>query len=144
MYFTISHLIKPEEVVRRLNQQLPEGLEILKCTEAPPKNNPFRQNGTAYRVQTKDFEFDKNAVVKFDNQKEVLVERVNKKGKTIKINLKNVVKNIIFTSNKEVEFILKPDNGKIVRPFEILKKIFNFPDEENKQARVVKIKNREV
>ena len=94
-------------------------------------------------ILPKDFEFDKNALIKFNNQKEVVVERLNKKGRTTKINLKNVVKNIIFTSNKEVEFILKPDNEKIVRPFEVLKKIFNFPDEENKQARVVKIKNRQ-
>jgi len=143
MSFAASHLIKPEEVVRRLNQQLPEGLEILKCTEAPSKNNPIRQNGAAYRVRTKNFEFDKDAIIKFKDQKEVVVERLNKKGKTIKINLKNVVKNILFTSNREIEFLLKPDNGKIVRPFEVLKKIFNLPDEENKQARVVKIRNRE-
>jgi len=143
MSFAARHLIKPEEVVRRLNQQLPEGLEILKCTEAPSKNNPIRQNGAAYRVRTKNFEFDKDAIIKFKDQKEVVVERLNKKGKTIKINLKNVVKNILFTSNREIEFLLKPDNGKIVRPFEVLKKIFNLPDEENKQARVVKIRNRE-
>ena len=142
MYLAVSHLIKPKEVVRRLNPQLPAGLEILKCTEAPSKNNLIRQNGAAYRVRTKDFKFDINAIIKFENQKEVVVERLNKKGKTTKINLKNVVKNILLTSNKEIEFILKPDNGKIVRPFEVLKKIFNFPDEQNKQALVVKIKSR--
>ena len=53
---------------------------------------------------------------------------INKKGKINKINLKNVVLNINLTSKREIEFILKPDNGKIVRPYQVLKKIFNFTD----------------
>jgi len=65
---------------------------------------------------------------------------LNKKGKINKINLKKIVLNICLTSKKEIEFILKPDNGKIVRPYQVLKKIFNFTDEQNKKAMVVKIR----
>ena len=139
MYFAVSHLIKREEVVTRLNKQLPEGLEILSCTEAPSKAEINRINGFTYRIRIKDFDFDKSAIQKFQNKEVVIVERLNKKGKINKINLKNVVLNINLTSKKEIEFILKPDKGKTVRPYEVLKKIFNFTDKQNKQALVVKI-----
>ncbi len=139
MYFAVSHLIKREEVVTRLNKQLPEGLEILSCTEAPSKAEINRINGFTYRIRIKDFDFDKSAIQKFKNKEVVIVERLNKKGKINKINLKNVVLNINLTSKKEIEFILKPDKGKTVRPYEVLKKIFNFTDKQNKQALVVKI-----
>ncbi|MBW2252115.1 MAG: DUF2344 domain-containing protein [Deltaproteobacteria bacterium] len=139
MYFAVSHLIKREEMVQRLNKQLPEGLEILSCTEAPSKTEINRLNGFTYRIRIKDFDFDESAIQKFKKKEVVIVERLNKKGKIIKINLKNVVLNINLTSKKEIEFILKPDNGKTVRPYEVLKKIFNFTDKQNKQALVVKI-----
>lgn len=141
MYFAVSHLIKSEEVVQRLNKQLPEGLEILACTEAPSKAEINRLNGFTYRIRIKDFDFDKSAIQKFKNKEVVIVERLNKKGKINKINLKNVVLNINLTSKKEIEFILKPDKGKTVRPYEVLKKIFNFTDKQNKQALVVKIRS---
>lgn len=143
MYIAVSHLIKREEVVQRLNKQLPEGIEILGCTDAPSKAEINRQKGFAYRVTIKDIDFDERAIQKFKNQEEVVVERLNKKGKTIKINLKKIVSEISLTSKKEIEFILKPDNGKIVRPYQVLKKIFNFTDEQNKQARVVKIRKKQ-
>ena len=142
MYIAVSHLIKREEVVQRLNKQLPEGLEILECTDAPSKAEINRVNGFTYRVCINDFDFDESAIQRFKNQEEVVVERLNKKGKINKINLKNVVLNIRLTSKKEIEFILKPDNGKTVRPYQVLKKIFNFTDEQNKRALVVKIRNR--
>ncbi|MBW2591198.1 MAG: TIGR03960 family B12-binding radical SAM protein, partial [Deltaproteobacteria bacterium] len=141
MYLAVSHLIKRKEVVQRLNKQLPEGLEILECTDAPSKAEINRLNGFTYRVRIKDFDFDEKAINKFKNQEVVLVERLSKKGKINKINLKNVVLNITLTSKREIEFILKPDNGKIVRPYQILKKIFNFTDEQNNQALVVKIRS---
>ena len=141
MYIAVNHLIKREEVVQRLNKQLPEGLEILSCTEATSKTEINRLKGFTYRIRIKDFDFDKSAIQKFKNKEEVIVDRLNKKGKINKINLKNVVLNIKLISKEEIEFILKPDNGKIVRPYEVLKKIFNFTDEQYKQASVVKIRS---
>jgi len=141
MYIAVSHLIKREEVVHRLNKQLPEGLEILSCTEATSKTEINRLKGFTYRIRIKDFDFDKSAIQKFKNKEEVIVDRLNKKGKINKINLKNVVLNIKLASKEEIEFILKPDNGKIVRPYEVLKKIFNFTEEQYKQASVVKIRS---
>ncbi len=140
MYIAVSQIIKREEVVQRLNKQLPEGLEILECTDAPSKAEINRIDSFTYRVRIKDFDFDESAIQKFKNQEEVIVERLNKKGKINKINLKKIVLNICLTSKKEIEFILKPDNGKIVRPYQVLKKIFNFTDEQNKKAMVVKIR----
>jgi len=140
MYIAVSQLIKREVVVQRLNKQLPEGLEILECTDAPSKAEINRIDSFTYRVRIKDFDFDESAIQKFKNQEEVIVERLNKKGKINKINLKKIVLNICLTSKKEIEFILKPDNGKIVRPYQVLKKIFNFTDEQNKKAMVVKIR----
>ena len=143
MFITVSHLIKREEVVTKLNKQLPEGLEILECIEASSKAKINRLNGYAYRVHIKDFDFDERDIKNFKNEEEVVIERLSKKGKINKINLKNVVSKISLTSKKEIEFILKPDNGKTVRPNQVLKTIFNLTDEQNKQARVVKIRKKQ-
>lgn len=143
MFITVSHLIKREEVVTKLNKQLPEGLEILECIEASSKAKINRLNGYNYRVYIKDFDFDESDIKNFKNKEEVVVERLSKKGKINKINLKNVVSKISLTSKKEIEFILKPDNGKTVRPNQVLKTIFNLTDEQNKQARVVKIRKKQ-
>jgi len=142
MFITVSHLIKREEVVTKLNKQLPEGLEILECIEASSKAKINRLNGYAYRVNIKDFDFDERDIKNFKNEEKVVVERLSKKRKINKINLKNVVSKISLISKKEIEFILKPDNGKTVRPNQVLKTIFNLTDEQNKQARVVKIKKK--
>ncbi|MBW1820145.1 MAG: TIGR03960 family B12-binding radical SAM protein [Deltaproteobacteria bacterium] len=142
MFITVSHLIKREEVVTKLNKQLPEGLEILECIEASSKAKINRLNGYAYKVHIKDFDFDERDIKNFKNEEEVVVERLSKKRKINKINLKNVVSKISLISKKEIEFILKPDNGKTVRPNQVLKTIFNLTDEQNKQARVVKIKKK--
>ena len=143
MFITVSHIIKPEEVVTKLNKQLPEGLEILECIVASSKAKINRLNGYNYRVYIKDFDFDESDIKNFKNKEEVVVERLSKKGKINKINLKNVVSKISLTSKKEIEFILKPDNGKTVRPNQVLKTIFNLTDEQNKQARVVKIRKKQ-
>jgi len=142
MFITVSHLIKREEVVTKLNKQLPEGLEILECIEASSKAKINRLNGYAYKVHIKDFDFDERDIKNFKNEEEVVVERLSKKRKINKINLKNVVSKINLISKKEIEFILKPDNGKTVRPNQVLKTIFNLTDEQNKQARVVKIRKK--
>jgi radical SAM family uncharacterized protein/radical SAM-linked protein len=142
MYIAVNHHIKHKEVVQRLNKQIPEGIEILDCTEATSDAERNRLNGYTYRVRIKDFDFDERTMQKFRNQEEIVVERLNKKGKTTKINLKNVVFNIRLKSKKEVEFMLKPDNGKIVKPYEVLQEIFNFTEEQNKMASVIKIKKR--
>jgi radical SAM family uncharacterized protein/radical SAM-linked protein len=142
MYMAVNDLIKPKEVVQRLNKQLPEGLEIIECRDSLSKVDINRPNGFIYRVIIKDFDFDESAIQRYEDQDEVVVERMNKKGKINKINLKNVVLDIRLISKKEIEFKLKPYNGKNVRPYEVLKKIYDFTDEQNKYTRVVKIRQR--
>ncbi|MDY6790679.1 MAG: TIGR03960 family B12-binding radical SAM protein [Thermodesulfobacteriota bacterium] len=142
MYISVSQFIKPEEVMQTLNPQLPEGLQILECADAPSKSEINRENGFLYRVAAKNRDFDKRAIEDFNNQEKVVVTRINKKGKAKQINLKNAVVNLQLKSEQEIEFLLKPDNGKIVRPHQVLQKIFNFTEEEIRQAAVVKIRSR--
>ena len=72
MYIAVSHLIEPKEVVQRLNKQLPEGIEIIECTESPSKAEINRLKSFTYRVSINNFDFDESAI----DRKSVVRERV--------------------------------------------------------------------
>jgi len=67
------------------------------------------------------------------------IERINKKGKQKLINLKELVKTIKIASNDRLEMTLSSESGNMVRPVEVLKKIFPLTDDEIKTARILKL-----
>ena len=61
-----------------------------------------------------------------------------KKGMTKKIDLKEAVKAIDLISPSRLEMALSSEPGKMVRPAEVLKRIFALSEDQLKTARTVK------
>jgi hypothetical protein len=70
---------------------------------------------------------------------EFIVTRFNRKGKTKKINLKEMVINLTLLAPKQLRMTLSSKPGQTVRPFEVLDKVFGLSRAEVKQTAVVKL-----
>ena len=138
-YFTVPADVTTRTVVAGLNKHLPGGVDVIACDEAPPK--PLRKkSGTAtYKIKIKDGFFSQGELEKFLNRHEFVFTRTNRKGKIKKIDLKHMVLNIHLVSPRELQMSLMEEEGKTIRPLEVIKEIFSLPEEQVKQLVVSKI-----
>ena len=100
------------------------------------------QNGSktsGYIVSLKDGRFDVHVLKAFSESKDFFISRLNRKGKLIKINLKDIVLRMELISSSRVKMVLKSEPGKTVRPFEVVTTVFNLPEDIVKRSDVVKI-----
>jgi radical SAM-linked protein len=137
LYLTVSEKTEPEAIPVKLSEQLPEGLSVYNCTETV--NDAGNKQGTCcYEVLLSRGRFDKKSLELYKLSSSVVIERINKKGMIKKIDLKEAVKNIDQISPGRLEMALSTEPGKMVRPAEVLKKIFSLSEEQLKTARIVK------
>ena len=93
LYLTVPGNTKPETIVGLLNNQLPEGLSVCDCqVDASCVKNKL--NSVTYVVTIKDSLFDERAFKAFNDSAEFIYTRTNRKGKTKKIDLKELVMEI--------------------------------------------------
>jgi len=59
-----------------------------------------------------------------------------------KIDLKDMVVNIKLSDSTHLQMTLKSEPGKTIRPGEVLRHVFDFPEEEIKKAKIVKLAKR--
>lgn len=143
-HFTLAlaDFVKPETVVQDLKAHLPEGLRILDCRPAPLKSKTLEGRTSVYRLSIDGCDFDRGKVATFVNSSEVLFTRYSRKGKLKKINLKDMVVNIELSDSKYLEMTLSSEPGKTLRPTDVLRHIFDLPEEEIKKAKIVKLAER--
>ncbi|MDP3286622.1 MAG: TIGR03936 family radical SAM-associated protein, partial [Desulfobacterales bacterium] len=137
LYLTVSEKTDPEVIPEKLNGQLPEGLSVYNCTEAV-KDACNKQGTCGYEVSLNQGRFDKESLELYKMSSSVVIERINKKGMTKKIDLKEAVKAIDPISSDRLEMALSSEPGKMVRPAEVLKRIFALSEEQLKTAKIVK------
>jgi radical SAM family uncharacterized protein/radical SAM-linked protein len=130
--------VSPEAVIRRLNAHLPDGLVINSCQLAPPKTVHQAPKANTYLVTLKEGHFDKEKLASFNRASDAVISLSNRKGKLKKINLKDMVLDIMFLDSTCLQMTLLSVPGKTVRPALILRHIFSFAEDHIKQAKVVK------
>jgi len=138
-YLSLRGDVKPQSIKDRLNKHLPKGLAVFNCQIVRAKSVSKVSSSATYVVTKKDGFFDEQGLKCFVNSQEFVVMRTRSKGKTKKIDLKEMVLKIEFTAPNELKMILRTEPGKTVRPFEVMEKIFCMPMEEIKQAAIVKL-----
>ena len=137
---SVPDTLRPETVVQGLNDQLPEGLRVLSCQPASTIS-PYSANGpTHYKVTLKDGDFDKDKLTDFRSSPNVTVEILKRKGKLKKIDLKDMVVDIDLLNSTNLRLTLSSEQGKTLRPAQILRHVFDLADDQIKQARIVKLK----
>jgi hypothetical protein len=70
---------------------------------------------------------------------EVPIRLWSRKGKLKKIDLKAIVERCEFVNARQLNMTLRFEPGKSVRPFDILRYVFNLTEEQVKQARIMKL-----
>jgi hypothetical protein len=130
--------VSPEAVIRRLNAHLPDGLVINSCQLAPPKTVHQAPKANTYLVTLKEGHFDKGKLASFNRASDAVISLSNRNGKLKKINLKDMVLDIMFLDSTCLQMTLLSVPGKTVRPALILRHIFSFAEDHIKQAKVVK------
>ncbi len=131
--------VKPDAMITALNNYLPEGLLVKDCQISPSKPAIRQQKSATYLVELKEGHFDKQKLNDFIKSSDFVQIRVNRKGKSKKIDFKDLVLNIKLTSSRGMMIRLRSEPGRMARPFEIIKGIFNLSEEIIKQATIIKL-----
>jgi radical SAM family uncharacterized protein/radical SAM-linked protein len=136
---TVPDHVRPRAVKDGLNAHLPAGLMISDCQLAPRKTAAATQPLIRYRVELNADLFEKERLKAFNEMLEVPITLSGKKGKLKKINLKDIVEKSELVNSRLLNFTLKFQPGKTVRPFDILRHIFHLSEEQVKQATIIKL-----
>ena len=135
---SVPGFVRPEGVTRRLNAHLPDGLVINSCQLSPKKPVHLAPKTNTYLVILKEGHFDKEKLAFFNRASDAVISLSNRKGKLKKINLKDMVLDIMFLDSTCLQMTLLSMPGKTVRPALILRHIFSVAEDHIKQAKVVK------
>jgi radical SAM family uncharacterized protein/radical SAM-linked protein len=141
MYIIISDNVKRQQIIRGLNQHLPEGLFVKDCRLAKSKKFKGEMTPITYEVTSVNGKFQPVDLTRFLQQPEANIVLTNRKGKQKKSNLRTAVIRIDILSPFSLQMTLKRNHGETVRPAEILKYVFKFSNSQVQRARIVKLKN---
>ena len=141
-YFTltVTEIVKPSNLVRRLNAHLPDGLVVRRCEHAPQKAVKTASHQTSYLVSLQNQIFNEEDLSSFNHRSDLIISRSNRKGKLKKIDLKAIVTDIELLDSKRLMITLTSDPEKTVRPAEVLRHIFKLKEDQIKGAKIVKQK----
>ena len=139
-YLTVPGDVKPQNIIKNLNIHLPSGIIVHNCCLSPSKSLNSKTKSATYMVIIKNHAFNEKVLKDFINSATFIITRINHKGRVKKIDLKDVVLTIELVESCKLMMMLQAGRGTIIRPGEILKKIFNLSPEKIKQARIIKIR----
>ena len=138
LYLTIPDNIQPWKIKKGLNAHLPGGLCVHACRLAPLRSAGNACRLATYQITIKDGFFDQKALNCFKASREFILTRKDRKGRLKEIDLKDMISEIDIIGPRRMRMTLKSKPGKTIRPFDVIRKIFNLPEEKIKQARIVK------
>ena len=129
----IEHL-SPQEIKQKLNQTLPEGLEIVEVREISPKAPAITQQISSidYLAIIPDQlkpRISQEKLNQFISAEQFLIEQKREKGNR-ELDLKQKIKFIQITPEKDLKFSILVSEGPGVKPQEVLENIFGFEAEE--------------
>jgi len=138
---TVPDTVQAETVIHRLNAQLPDGICVHDCrpAQAVPQENGLAAN--TYLVILKETFLSQAKLDAFLSSSDFLISQINRKGKLKKIDLRDMVIHIETLDSASVKISLKSEPGKTARPADVLRYVFNVPEDEIKRARIVKLKD---
>ena len=136
---TVPDHIRPRTVKDGLNAHLPAGLMITHCQLAPRKTAANSHALIRYRIALKADLFEETRLKTFNDMSEAPITLTGKKGKLKKLDLKDIVESSELIDARQLNLTLKSRPGKTVRPFDVLRYIFNLSEEQVKQAIITKL-----
>lgn len=138
MVLTVSDRIALDDLVAKLNAELPDGLLVTDCMRYR-KTDEDADRAVVYRITLNGGTFEPEAIQRFQTAEAAFFERTNRKGKLKKIDLKAMVQHIHRVNPDTLELVVLQRATARLRPDVILRKIFELPSEAIRQARVIKL-----
>ena len=136
----VPDTVLPETLPQKLNPHLPAGLVILSCQPVPSKSPKYESKAIIYLVTLQEGSFEKQKLTIFSRRADASVLLSNRKGKLKKINLKDMVEDIVLLDSRSLQMTLFSKPGKTMRPDQILRHVFNIAEDQIKKAKIVKLK----
>ncbi|MFZ1954920.1 MAG: TIGR03960 family B12-binding radical SAM protein [Desulfobacterales bacterium] len=136
---TVTGETTPDEIIRQLNVQLPDGLLVTDCRPLTSKFVRPEPVVTTYRLELDGDVFTDEKIASFLKKPEWIVSRTNRKGKVRKIDLRLAVSGIERISPSELNLRLRSLHGSMMRPGDVVDHLFAVPSEKLRHLRVTKI-----
>ncbi len=127
-----------DELVRKTNQELPEGLAISGCEEASPGRTAQGDHVDHYTVTLKEGVFERQRLTWFAESRRIEYTFTNKKGASGNIDLKEAILNIALVKPNSIELTIQNQGGKRIRPALVLERVFALSAEDIKKAFIIK------
>ncbi|MFC1876249.1 TIGR03960 family B12-binding radical SAM protein [Thermodesulfobacteriota bacterium] len=137
-YISVKSDMVCDELVRRTNQELPEGLVINRCEAATPKQPTQGGHVDHYTVTLKEGVFDRHRLDWFAESKRIEYTFTNKKGLSGTIDLKAVILSIDLVKPNSIQLTIQNKGGKRIRPAIVLEQVFALPTEDIQKAFIIK------
>lgn len=90
--------ISPDELIKRINNELPEGMEFVKCIQLQDGEKSLAANIEYGKYEfiipnmnKNDFDFINGKITDIINMDEILVSKKNKKGKIVELNIRPLI-----------------------------------------------------
>jgi radical SAM-linked protein len=126
-------------IANRLNDQLPAGIEILDCRPATAKVlRPPTAATIRYEIILADGAFEPAELDAFMGHPNPTITISRPKGRLKKIEIKDILVDISLPGPNQLYLTLASVPGKTLRPAELIAFVFSLPEEQLKQARIVK------
>ena len=138
-YISVDQSFDYKDMAGQLASLLPEGIAIKECRVVDKVFADKINDQISYLIELFDDCFSETLLEEFLKCEVFDIIKTGKKGKKRVLNLKNIIKDIKILDEKRLIFVTSDETGKKLRPAEILKNIFGFPETTIQQARVVKL-----
>jgi len=138
-YLTAARNIDCKQAIRAVNQELPPGLTLIGCEKVPPKSGPKPELLRLYEITRKDGTFDAAALGQFKAADSFRVKRRTQKGRTLDIDLTQVIRDIRLESASRLVLSLNHLPGQTIRPGEAVQAIFGLSEASAHRLKIVKM-----
>lgn len=124
-----------------LNHLFPDDLRIVHTAHIDKKSDIQEKPNKRYLLTLDGFDFSHEKIEAFNSGGQVTFEKVNKKGDSRCIDLKNHVRDITIEAPGKIGFDLLSVDGVHVRPDDAVRHIFSISDDEMKKADIKKLRH---
>ena len=137
---TVAADMTSEDIVNRLNAELPDGLSVTDCYPST-KEGPAVERVVTYQTVLHKGGFDPEALKRFEAAEAVYHEKTNRKGQLKKIDLKDMVRRMVRVKPGTLEMDIRQRPGDaLLRPDTIMRCAFDLSPEDIQKARVIKLR----
>lgn len=140
MVVALTEAIDPQEMVGRLQEQVPAGFTITACYPHDPQAAPPPEPMQHYHIQLRDGFFSRKHLDSFFDAAEVLFEKKNKKGRPVVVDLKQALVHVEILDDRQARLAMGRQNQQTVRPAQVMRTVFHLSEGHIRSAIVTKQK----